>query len=371
MDKHIFDILGVGSREDSYTDLLGHAFNENSTFKKNFLSLLGEKDDNDWEYEIRPNIPIKSESGRKKDIPDLILYNKKTKVVLLIENKIFSDEGWNQTERYASEEFKDSIEEYLDLQKPHFKFFYLTLDGTKPSSKEFQILTYKDISNAIPTSLGNTKLDILLKELKERIDEYYNWPKPKDDYEVLEYLKNTQRLVNPFRTFQILANNLIEPDTFLTEFGITANRGSGYIPICLWYKKTWKSNPEEKDGGKCYNIHFEFQWDTKYNSLRLYLHYETNPYMTQKEFKTLDEDFQKEYKKSRDDFFYYVKEKKPKSWKIKKTYLGIAYYPFDDKKDNDDKGIEFGEMKKIFQELFGNMTPIIDKYLNTKKIERN
>ena len=28
MDKHIFDILGIGSREDSYSDLIAEAFRE-------------------------------------------------------------------------------------------------------------------------------------------------------------------------------------------------------------------------------------------------------------------------------------------------------------------------------------------------------
>jgi len=360
MNEHIFDILGIGSREDSYTDLIAHAFRQHSEFRKNLLALLGEEDYNDWEHRVRPSVPIMSETGRKKDVPDLILFNKKANKIILIENKVFSGEGWNQTERYASNEFKKSLESYLEIPKANFKFFFLTLDETEPHSSLFQTISYLDISKCIPKTLGNSKLDILLKELRERIDEYYNWPKPSENDVVLDYLKNTRRLVNSYRTFRIVADSLLESNTeFLKECGITANRGSGYIPLCLWYKKSWRSREaEEKDGGKCYNIHFEFQWDTRKDreNLALYLHYETNPYMTQNELKEISKDFVAEYEKSRDDFFSYIKEKSPRRWNISKTFLRIAYYTFD-------KDIKFGELKEIVNELIGDMTFIIDEYL--------
>jgi len=359
MNEHIFDILGISSREDSYTDLIVHAFRQHSGFRKNLLSLLREEDYNDWEHLVRPSVSIKV--GRKKDVPDLILFNKKANKIILIENKVFSGEGWNQTERYASNEFKKSLESYLGISKANFKFFFLTLDEIEPSSSEFQTISYLDISECIPKTIGNSKLDILLEELKERIDEYYNWPKPSENDVVLDYLKNIRRLVNSYRTFRIMVDGLLELNKeFLKECGITANRGSGYIPLCLWYKESWRSReyPEEKDGSKCYDIHFEFQWDTRedWENLTLYLHYHTNPYMTQKELKEVSKDFVAKYDESRDDFFSYIKEKAPQYWNISKTFLRIAYYTFDN-------NVNFGNLKKIVNVLIGNMTSIIDEYL--------
>ena len=109
MNEHIFDILGIGSREDSYTDLIAYAFEHSSEFRQNILTKLGEQDYGDWKGWIRPPIPIKSKSGRKKDVPDLILFSNKKQKVLLIENKVFSCEGWEQTKRYASDEFKKNF----------------------------------------------------------------------------------------------------------------------------------------------------------------------------------------------------------------------------------------------------------------------
>ena len=358
MTEHIFEVLGISSREDSYTDLIAYALEHNYEFRKNFLALLQAQDSVEWKIKVRPSVLIKL--GRRKDIPDLILFNRKINKILLIENKVFSGEGWEQTKRYASDEFKKNLEEYLKMPSSNFEFFFLTLDGTEPCSPSFQSISYRKISECIPKIFGNSKLDILLKELKERIDEYYNWPPPKGNDVVLEYLKNTQRLVNSYRTFQIMTNNFLDKNlSFYKEWGKTANRGCGYIPFCLWYKKLWRGEKyqEEKTGNNCYDIHFEFQWNTRKDNLKLYLHYHTYPYMTKKNLEELNKTFREEYYKKRNDFFKFVKENAPQRWTINKSYLIIADHLFN-------KNITFVELKKKVNELINNMTPIIDNYLS-------
>lgn len=366
MTDHIFDILGIGSREDSYTNLIVYAFKENFEFRRNFLLLLGEEDYGDWDFLIRYPILVVSGSGRKKDIPDLILISRKGNKVLLIENKIFSGEGWNQTDRYASDEFRKGLEACIRITGPDFRYFFLTLDGGSPSSTLFRTISYKDILRCIPQDLSGSKVDILLKELRERLDEYYNWSLPGEGDNVLVYLKSTRRLVDSYRTFRIVVDSFFDLGyDFLKEYYITANRGSCYIPLCLWYKKRWRGGtyPEEKEGERCYDIHFEFQWDTREDreNLTLYLHYHTNPYMTQEDIKRLRDDFVEGYKRMRDEFFNYIYIEAPRYWKINRTYLRIAYYTFD-------SDIRFSELKRILGELIGNMTPIIDEYLRMKGV---
>ena len=359
-------MLGIGSREDSYTDLVAYAFEHSPKFNGKLLKLLvlDEKDHGNWKDQVRPQVPIKkSQGGRTKDIPDLILFSKKRRKVILIENKLFSGEGLKQTKRYASNEFKNSLEQHLKIKFLVFKFFFLTLDGTKPCSRSFETISYLDISNCIPQNLGSSKLDILLEELRERIDEYYSWPLPNEDAVVLDYLNNRKRLVNSYRTFRIVADKLFDPSLgFLKDCDITANRGSGYIPLCLWYKERWRSKeyPEEKDGAKCYNIHFEFQWDTREDreNLTIYLHYETNPYMAQKELKKVGKHFIEEHRKARDKFYNYIKGQSPSEWNISKTFLRIAYYTFD-------KEIRFGDLKKKVNSLIESMTNVVEAYPNS------
>lgn len=359
MNDHIFDILGIGSREDSYTDLIAYAFKHLPKFRENFLMLLGEKVNCDWECLIRPPVSIRK-SIRTKDIPDLILFSKKTGKALLIENKIFSGEGWEQTKRYASDEFRNSLVDHLDTNSLNLKYFFLTLEGEKAASTKFKLITYYDVSACIPKSIGSSKLVILLQELQERIDEYYKWPLPNDDTVVLEYLKkNTKRLVNTYKTFRLITKKLLSED-FKKECGITANRGSGYIPLCLWYKESWRSKeyPKELNGSKCYDIHFELQWDTRkdWENLTLYLHYHTNPYFTQTYLKKLDRKFIAKYEENRNKLFNDLKTKKILDWTINKTPLRIAFYSFN-------RNVKFGEFKMMVNNLVSDVTYIVDKFI--------
>ena len=249
MSEHIFDILGVGGREDSYTDLIAHAFNTSQKFRVKLIENIGINDYGDWISHVRLPVSIKSDTGRKKDIPDLIFSSKTGNKIVLIENKIFSGEGWEQTKRYSSNEFKDSLVRYLIKKNilqngmvPNFEFFYLTLDGNNPSSSEFIPIKYTVISEAIPHDADNSKLTLLLNELKDRIDEYNNWQLPKDNELVIDYLKSARRLVSPYKVFCKFADGLVSNDNdFIKEFYLTGNQGSSYIPSCQWHKAHWIS----------------------------------------------------------------------------------------------------------------------------------
>jgi hypothetical protein len=365
MNEHIFEILGISSREDSYTDLIAYALKESSGFRKNLLARLGEQDHGDWEYRTRLPVSIVSETGRQKDVPDLIFFSKRANKILLIENKVFSGEGWKQTERYASDDFKSSLEDNLKMINPKFKFFFLTIDGTTPYSRVFSTASYLDISDAIPKKLTGSKLDLLLEEFQERINEYYCWPLPNSDDVVLEYLKNKRRLVSSYRTFEIVAENLLPRRFgFSEECAVTANRGSGFIPLYIWHKESWRSKeyPEEKDGAKCYDIHFEFQWDTRedWESLTLYLHYHTSPYMTQSELKDIPREFVDKYKNRRNALFEYIQQKKPNGFILSNTPLRLAYYTFEN-------NVRFGQLKEMTTDLIANMTTIVDDYFETSR----
>ena len=385
-NEHIFEILGITSHEDSYTDLINYAFKNNQKFRENFLLLLGEQEDSEWNTEVRHQVKIKL-NKRKKDVPDLILFNKKLNKILVIENKVHSGEGWEQTKRYADDKFKFKLKEYLNFKsEPNFKFFFLALDEEiEPSAKSFTKITYKDISKFIPESLGSSKLDILLKELKERLDEYYNLQPPKESDEVLNYLKNNQkRLINLYRTFQVLTRNLLnnqnkkelngKPFTGKTHSPLPSNKNIYY---CQWHKNSWKSKEFDKeinalkieDAKKSYFIHFEFHLEEVNGSytLNLNIHYEINKNLInrkeRKKWKEQNQNFCNTYfntyNLTRKEFFHYLKKNSPKDWKFKYKSLQLATYQFD-------KNIKFKELKEKTNELIKNTIPIIDEGL--KKI---
>ena len=364
MVEHIFDILGIGGREDSYTDLIAHSFEMLPELKTNILAKLSLPDCDDWIIKTRLPIAIKSNTGRKKDIPDMLMVSKKTNCIVLIENKIFSGEGWEQTRRYASEEFKSSLIQYLNenrmigSHKPHMEFFYLTLDSDKPASSTFKILNYLSISECIPDNLGNSKRDILLQELKERVNEYYNWKSPINEDVIIDYLNRAKRLVTPHRAFHIMAEHMGIDESFAKDNYVTGNRGSSYIPAYQWYKNPrWRgtSCKIEKNGHTCFEINIDFQWDTRYDLFDLYLEYTTCPYQTRKELKIYGETFLNDYRQKRDLFFEHVNDSDTGKWVVKKTPLRIA-------KVNFDKNITFGELKQNISDLTSTATEIVDEW---------
>jgi len=77
MKEYIFDILGIGNREDSYTDLIAYSFKTSDEFKKNILEQLSVPYQDDWIVKTRLPVAIKSSTGRKKDVPDMLLFSKK------------------------------------------------------------------------------------------------------------------------------------------------------------------------------------------------------------------------------------------------------------------------------------------------------
>jgi len=368
-NDEIFNILGVYSREDCYTNLIAYAFNHHFAFRKELLVKLEEDDDQNWTAELRPQVLIRSNTKRKKDVPDLLLVNRLAKKACVIENKIFSGEGWEQTKRYASDEFKKGLIAHLKVKELTLRYFFLRLDETKPASSQFTTLSYSDIANCIPQRLGDSNLDILLAELREQIHEYEEWPRPRDTERIIEYLNRGNRLVNSTRTFQLTVDTLFPRQRgFEREFGKTGHRGSGNILYCVWYKDLWRGEAysEETDGTACYDIHFEFQWDTKKEkeTLWLFLHYHTNPYMTKKVLGEKPETFRRGYTRARNKFHKQVKqslangsEQDVPSWRMNKTVLRIAQYSVE-------TDATFEQLKEIAPKLIDHMTTMVDQYFS-------
>jgi len=75
---------------------------------------------------------------------DILLILRKLKIVIAIENKIYSNEGYNQTIRY-SENISQIFHEYTRV------LFFLTPSGVTPKSSDFQRLSYSDLLTAFRT----------------------------------------------------------------------------------------------------------------------------------------------------------------------------------------------------------------------------
>ena len=153
--KDIFDILGISTREDSFTNLIAEAFNnvKHEEFRDAVCSFLSHDEfciNNEEDCNIRTRCVFNIEKGkttgdRSKILPDMLLISKSQNKVVILESKIFSEEGYKQTAAYSSDIFLVELDEMLNreydmlgtIQK---EFYYLTLMGDSPCSERFKTL---------------------------------------------------------------------------------------------------------------------------------------------------------------------------------------------------------------------------------------
>jgi hypothetical protein len=364
MGKSIFELLGITSREDSFTDLIVNAFNNDAIFQSSFLeNVLKIKPLSGWEAISRISVFIYSDSGKRKDCPDIVLTNSNHRKCAIVENKIFSGEGWRQTERYASKEFYESLKAKLSFPVDEIGYFYLTLDGALPVSNSFVPISYDSIMNCDFGKETDANVHLLLTDLKELLETYYTHTGPKETDIVLDYLKINKGLINSYRNFQLLAYSVFGT---LTDYNMvvatTSNRGSGYIPICLISKSHWASKeyPSEMNGYSCFDIHYELQWDTRedLDKLTFYIHYHTNPYMTQNEISenNIPQSFLESFEKRRKLLLSYLTNANLDIWHLSLTPLRIGYFLFE-------KKATFAEVKSKLIKLLSKTTSHIDKFL--------
>ena len=371
LNHQIFDILGIGAREDSYTDLICYYFNNNSTFRNNLIEILKGSYAEDWKAKTR--IPIKPKAF-KKIVPDLILWSKKQDQLIIIEVKVFSSEGKDQTELYSGEQYVEALKKILQINNAIPFYYYLTLSKEKARGAKFINIDFKIILQALPTMVDPvSKLDVLAEELRFRLKEYYEFSPPKEEDRVLDYLESTERLVSASRCFELLVDAIIERQNHYRYIpGTSNNAGDGLTHHLYWYKDNWvgKKIRDAQTGGNCLQIHFEFHWHTNNprNPLAIYIHYHTNPYLTKKAAKKHvaqnpeSRPLFEEYESRRSKFFHFLKSSCPQSnWTFKNTYLRIAQFEFDSE-------ITKGQIQTTIQELTSQVEHSIDEFNNGHNI---
>ena len=173
---NIFNILKLEYKETAHSDILAYLFNiyENHYFKesmiKELIKYLSKKDANfinllllDYsDLEVYREYTI--DNGRRLDI---LLVSKSNKIVILIENKIWSGEGDNQLEDYKN---------YIDNKYNNYNriFLYLTTEKErKEKYKDYIHITYNNIYNILQNILEEsemtTEVGTILKQYKDMV----------------------------------------------------------------------------------------------------------------------------------------------------------------------------------------------------------
>jgi len=296
--KDVFDILGISNREDSYTNLIKHAFNHSCEFKENFCRIFAGYHSSDFRLVVR-SPQVSTHDKLKKAIPDLLLISKEMNEIILIENKIFSQEGFNQTERYSTKEFVESLKRKYQMSNAKVdQFYYMTLDGTIPYSNQFKAIKWVDmiLSSTKNVQFTDDRLKLLMNDLIERLIHYENFKNLDDNMPFIQYLNSCEKWVNNSQAFKLLFKDVFEKLAAMYSVNATIsnfNANSNQMLIVfnhekwnrLWMEKKKMINATDEYAltmSKCRNIHIEMNWTKTREIISLYIHYETNPYLTQK-----------------------------------------------------------------------------------------
>jgi hypothetical protein len=112
--KDLFDVLGIGFREDSYTTLLANIFEEpqgqewaRKYFAESRRTPL-QIANGPVKTRLRPR--VRRETGARFDVPDLVLtFGDPAELIWIIEAKIGASEGAAQLESYETEGVRTAI----------------------------------------------------------------------------------------------------------------------------------------------------------------------------------------------------------------------------------------------------------------------
>jgi hypothetical protein len=276
----IFDILGVTTRENSYTSLFCAAFNEKPEFRRQLLAQIapewGAAENSTWRARQQVGVSF----SNKKLILDLVCFDEKQCRILVVENKLFASEGPGQ-EHYtkAKEEILCALELKSGWQEWCWKFAYLTLPGESSPTKCYICVSHGDLALKIEKPTTDSNLDRLLFEYRELIEDRDAW------------LKNgcQRRLCDVFSPSVLVREDeryVIVADCFSAAGdALKLIKGKGYEPPeekkqntghgIEWFRRLenplWPSGPEVNDRKyqACFCLLYRAKADRRYLSLRL------------------------------------------------------------------------------------------------------
>ncbi|WP_017212382.1 hypothetical protein [Clostridium beijerinckii] len=270
------------------------------------------------------NVKAKARISTSLGIPDIVvtMENKQKAIILIIENKLKADEGYEQTLRYSEENCKKKLYEYSNVnikyEDVEFKSIFLTLITEQiPSSKEFVNISYKDLLDNVNIKLEDNYLNRVYCDFVKIFEDFYKGLDVSEEDKVLEILCEDMDSEKVYIRFMNIMRGL-KSKTGLSRCVFDRVNAKGRASfIAKISKDSWCGNEEinlkddvYKVSDKTFNIHFEEPFDIFNKKIKLPLHYETNPYIPKDKLikKSKPEDYKK-YNDKRDSVKEIIHEK--------------------------------------------------------------
>ena len=260
---NIFRICGVNHYENTHSAIIAEFLNPNGThgLKSQFLECFIDILENDFlvkdfSYE---NAKVYTEYSTPKGRIDILIEDEQRQKAIIIENKIYADDQWEQLKRYN--EYAES-----KYQKGKYQILYLTLGGCKASEQSggevlYSTISYKEtIINwlekcvAIASRFPIVRETIIqyINHLKELTNQDMNNKNKEEITEILseiENLKAAKTIYNNYlATYDTIINKYFNPkmEEFAKQNGLEYHYKKSeeayvtfYFTNPLWLEKCW------------------------------------------------------------------------------------------------------------------------------------
>jgi len=203
-EKDTFDYFKATEKEDLYTDLIAASFQASPTFRANFCACFSAKPDPKAKLLLRTpflyeslipqrrvdakNKIVETAHRHARQIPDMTLITQDK--IVIIEAKLFAQEGSYQTERYGELRFLEAVKndkKLASLDLDHVQLhghrcasledqclFYVTIDGDQAVNPAFVSLSWSDLSAVAFQDLSELPetLQLIMTQMRQRFDSY-------------------------------------------------------------------------------------------------------------------------------------------------------------------------------------------------------
>ncbi|MBE6086529.1 MAG: hypothetical protein E7206_00490 [Clostridium beijerinckii] len=187
---NIVELLGITYKEDIISNLIAGLLNESQNFRINFLEKIAKVQNGDL-YNVKAKTRITTSVG----IPDIVIAieNQEKAIIIIIENKLKAEEGYEQTKRYSQEICKKELYDYSNINMKYenvdFKSIFLTLIPEQiPTSQEFINVTYNDLIDKVNIKLEDDLLNKIYSDFIDTLNEFYKGLDVREDDKVLDVL---------------------------------------------------------------------------------------------------------------------------------------------------------------------------------------
>ena len=203
MDVDIFELFHLSSKEDIYTFCLREFLERDREFRKKTATEWGFSDTNEEYNVFRGSIKTSKSDARNKIIPDLVLYNKSH--VAVIESKMYSSEGYNQTTDYekSKEDILKAISGEEAVSPKTVEFYYFTLLGVNSISDKFIVKKWADyyISVLSDYSFEDKTLELIRITILARAKSYKDFELNYKDRQYADLTDNHNSWISPCSLF--------------------------------------------------------------------------------------------------------------------------------------------------------------------------